>query len=205
MLRLNTAFTSHALFQHSAPLSVRGECTAASVTVTIERGGRVLSSATGAVQADRRFIVVIDTPAASFEPCTLTVSAGEDTLILSDILFGELWLAAGQSNMELPNLDHIEYKSLRPRFAAAGIRAYQPTPIDINAPALDEPDFLGEGVWSGPRDAEFGNASALASIFSAVLSEELGVPCGFLNVNRGATRIETWLPTEELTEEIEEI
>ena len=204
MLRLNTAFTSHALFQHSAPLSVRGECTAASVTVTIERGGRVLSSATGAVQADRRFIVVIDTPAASFEPCTLTVSAGEDTLILSDILFGELWLAAGQSNMELPNLDHIEYKSLRPRFAAAGIRAYQPTPIDMDAPALDAPDFMGDGAWSCPADKEFENASALASIFCTTVSEELGIPCGFLNVNRGATRIEAWLPLESLTEELVE-
>ncbi len=202
MLRLTAVFSDRALFLHSAPLIVRGETTAAAVTVRIERGGALLSEAVGDVGADGRFAVSVMTPAASFEPCTLTVTAEGEAVALEDILFGELWLAAGQSNMELPNLEHIEYESLRPRFAAAGIRAYQPTPIDINAPALDAPDFLGEGAWSDPRDREFENASALASVFSAILSEELGIPCGFLNVNRGATRIETWLPTEELTEEL---
>ena len=202
MLRLNTAFTSHALFQHSAPLTIRGECTAPSVTVLIERDGRVLSSATDAVQKDGRFLVTVTTPEASFTPCTVTVAAGDERMELSDVLFGELWLAGGQSNMELPNLDHIEYKSLRPRFAAAGIRAYQPTPIPIDDPALDAPDFFGEGEWTCPDDEAFENASALASIFCTVLSEALSVPCGFLNVNRGATRIETWLPLDGLTDEL---
>ena len=202
MLRLASVLSHHALFQHSAPLGVRGETDAPAVTVRIERAGALLSEACGTVGEDGRFTVRVMTPSASFEPSTLTVTAGEETVTVSDVLFGELWLAGGQSNMELPNFEHSEYESLRLRFAEAGIRAYQPTPIDIDAPALDEPDFLGEGAWSGPRDAEFGTASALASIFSAILSEELGVPCGFLNVNRGATRIETWLPTEELTEEL---
>lgn len=204
MLRLTAVFSDHALFLHSAPLSVRGESTAATVTVRIERGGAILSEAVGEVGADGRFAVTVMTPAASFEPCALRVTAGEEEALVSDVLFGELWLAGGQSNMELPNLDHIEYESLRPRFRAAGIRAYQPTPIDMDAPALDAPDFIGEGAWSDPGDEAFRNASALASIFSAILSEELGVPCGFLNVNRGATRIEAWLPLEAMTEELVE-
>lgn len=202
MLRLNTAFTSHALFQHSAPLTVRGECTASSVTVSIVREGQVLSSSVGVPQENGRFSVVIETPEASFVPCSMTITAGEDHALLSDILFGELWLAGGQSNMELPNLDHLEYKALRPRFAAAGIRAYQPTPISEDAPALDAPDFFGEGAWTCPDDEAFENASALASIFCTMLSEALSIPCGFLNVNRGATRIETWLPLDGLTEEL---
>ena len=200
MLRLTSVFTSHALFQHSAPLTVKGECEAA-VSITIERDGIVLSRAEGMPEGGR-FAVVIDTPAASFAPCTMTVMAGGESAVLEDILFGELWLAAGQSNMELPNLDHLEYVALRPRFAAAGIRTYQPVPIPIDDPALDTPDFIGEGAWSGPTDDAFENTSALASIFCCMLSEALGTPCGFLNNNRGATRIETWLPREAMTEEL---
>ena len=203
MLRLTSVFTSHALFQHSAPLTVKGECTAPLVSVFIERDGAVLFHAEGAPEGGR-FAVVIDTPEASFNPCTLTVTAGEDTALLEDILFGELWLAAGQSNMELPNLDHLEYTTLRPRFSAAGIRTYQPTPIPFDDPALDAPDFFGEGAWSKPADQEFANASALASVFCTMISEELGIPCGFLNVNLGATRIETWLPRDAMTEELVE-
>lgn len=203
MLRLASVFTDHALFLHSAPLTVRGESDAATVTALILRAGEVLASAEGGVTGGR-FCIDVMTPAASFDPCTLRVTAGSESVICEDILFGELWLAAGQSNMELPNLDHLEYEGLRPRFSAAGIRAYQPTPIPMDEPAYDAPDFMGEGAWSTPADKEFENASALASIFSAVLSETLGIPCGFLNVNRGATRIEAWLPFDAMTEELTE-
>lgn len=201
MLQLAAVFCSHSLFLHSAPLTVHGEADAP-VTVRIERDGVCLAEANGAPGDDGRFAITLTTPKASFAPCIIRVLAGESALVLEDVLFGELWLAGGQSNMELPNLDHLEYQSLRPRFLAAGIRAYQPTPIELDAPALDAPDFIGEGAWSTPADDAFENASALASIFSAILSEELSVPCGFLNVNRGATRIETWLPLESLTEEL---
>ena len=102
MLRLTTVFADHALFQHSAPLTVRGTCEG-QVTVLIMRGESVLSAATGEAGADGHFAVSLTTPPASFEPCTIHVSAGDESVVLSDILFGELWIAGGQSNMELPN------------------------------------------------------------------------------------------------------
>ena len=66
MLRLTSVFASHALFQHSAPLTVKGECDAA-VSITIERDGIVLSRADGMPEGGR-FAVVINTPEASFAP-----------------------------------------------------------------------------------------------------------------------------------------
>ena len=205
MLRLSSVFANGALFQHSAPLWVKGESTAESVEIRIERDGLVLSYAEGKTQENGRFSVSVNTPEASFAPCSMIITAGEDRSVLSDVIFGELWLAGGQSNMEMPNSEQIEYeKGQRPRFASAGIRAYQPTPIPLDEDAFDMPDFFGEGEWTRPDEKAFENASALASVFCAVLSETLGVPCGFLNINRGATRIETWLPLEALTEEIVE-
>ena len=97
MLRLTSVFTSHALFQHSAPLAVKGECDTA-VSITIERGGAILSRAEGMPEGGR-FAVVIHTPEASFAPCTMTVSAGGESVVLEDILFGELWMAAGPASL----------------------------------------------------------------------------------------------------------
>ena len=48
-----------------------------------------------------RWEVFIDTPAASFVPQQLTISDGEP-IVLDDVLVGEVWLASGQSNMEMP-------------------------------------------------------------------------------------------------------
>lgn len=203
MLRLTEVFSSHALFLHSAPLTVRGSADAP-VTVRIERDGRILSEATALPGEGGRFAATLTTPAASFDPCRLVAISGEDSIVCEDILFGELWLAGGQSNMELPNFDHPEYRSLRPRFAAAGVRAYQPTPFPMDDPALEGPDFFGDGKWSRVCDDHFETASALATMCCTILSETLGVPCGFLNLNRGATRLETWLPRSAVTPKIEE-
>ncbi len=202
MLRLASVFSSHALFLHSSPLTVHGVADG-EVTVTVSRGGDVLASASGMPGEGGRFAVSIVTPAASFDPCRMTVTSGDERLLLDDILFGELWIAGGQSNMEMENREQDDYEERRSRYAASGIRAYQPTPIEMDAPALAEPDTLGEGVWTCPEDGHFGDASALATECCCLLSEALGVPVGFLNLNRGATRIESWLPRRAVTPEIE--
>lgn len=203
MLRLTALFGDHALFLHSSPLSVRGVADG-EVRVEITRNGALLSSAVGTPDGDGRFAVVIETPAASFDPCRMTVTAGDESIALDDILFGELWIAGGQSNMEMENREQEDYEERRERYAAACVRAYQPTPIDLNAPALAEPEFFGEGSWTRPEDKHFEDASALASECACLLSEALRVPVGFLNLNRGASRIETWLPRRAVTPEIEE-
>ena len=199
MLRLTTVFADHALFQHSAPLTVRGVADG-EVCVCIKRGEYVLSTGVGAPGADGRFAVRLMTPAASFEPCTIHLTTGTESLVLSDILFGELWIAGGQSNMELPNGEHPDYDLRRPGFLAAGIRAYHPYPFPFDDPMPREPEFFGEGDWFRAEDERFCEVAALASIFCQRVREALDVPVGFLNVNRGCTRIETWIPGRMMDE-----
>ena len=48
------------------------------------------------------FLIELPAIAASFDPFTLTVQAGTETKVLTDVLFGEVWIAGGQSNMQMP-------------------------------------------------------------------------------------------------------
>ena len=125
-------------------------------------------------------------------------------MVLSDILFGELWIAGGQSNMELPNEEHPDYALRRPGFVAAGVRAYQPYVFPFDDPMPREPEFFGEGDWLRAADERFSEVAALASIFCQRVSEALSVPVGFLNVNRGCTRIETWIPARMMDDDLRE-
>ena len=61
------------------------------------------SDATATCKADSRgkWEVTVKTPRASFTPQTVTISDGTP-LTLNDVLIGEVWLASGQSNMEMP-------------------------------------------------------------------------------------------------------
>src|SRR5690606_9211932 len=62
------------------------------------------AKATTQADADGRWQVTLRTEAAG-GPHTITIS-GENTITLEDVLFGEVWIASGQSNMEMP-LIHV--------------------------------------------------------------------------------------------------
>ena len=193
MLRLTYVFSDHALFHHSAPLRIRGEADSP-VQVEIRRGVRVLATGQATPNANGYFEIYIITPAASFEPCTMLFTTEKDSILLSDILFGELWIAGGQSNMELPNGEHPDYAIRRPDFLAAGIRAYHPEPFSFDDPMPRTPKLFDKGSWVTPSEDRFADVSALASIFARCVSEKMNLPVGFLNLNRGGSRLETWLP-----------
>ena len=52
--------------------------------------------------ANGRWEFRVPTPKASFEPQTIIISDGDGQQVISDVLIGEVWLASGQSNMEMP-------------------------------------------------------------------------------------------------------
>ncbi len=201
MLRLTTVFASRALFLHSAPLTVKGTADG-EVTVRIERNGEVFSEEVGTPGEGGFFAVTVTTPAASFDPYCIVVSSCGEERVLRDILFGELWIAGGQSNMELPAGEHLVYEEMRRLPCAAAVRSYHVYQFPFDDPAYDEQEPFGEGNWYSPDEEEFGAVSMLAFSFSLKLAEALSCPVGFINLSRGCSRIETWLPRHALTDEI---
>ena len=59
-----------------------------------------------------RWSMRVLTPAGSYKSHSITFVEGSDTITINDILIGEVWLAAGQSNMEMPmiGLTHSRWK-----------------------------------------------------------------------------------------------
>ena len=84
MLRLTYVFADHALFQHSAPLRIRGEADLP-VQAEIRRGDKVLAAGQAIPNANRYFEIDMITPSASFEPCTMLFTTEKDFVLLSDI------------------------------------------------------------------------------------------------------------------------
>ncbi len=62
----------------------------------------MVGSATATTQTapDGKWNVLVDAPAASTTPISVTVK-GQNTITFQDVLLGEVWLASGQSNMEM--------------------------------------------------------------------------------------------------------
>ena len=201
MIKLPYVFSDNALFLHSAPLDICGTADGKQVTVALKKGGEEIGAWSGACGEDGRFCVTIDTPAASYDAYDMVISDGESEHLMKDVLFGELWLACGQSNMEMANVQQNEWEEMREALQGKEIRAFQQPrlPHDASFPFRPADDTTGE--WRCPEMESFQGVSAVATALSLNLYRFLAAggekcPVGFINCNRGGTCIETWIPAE---------
>ena len=151
------------------------------------------------VKADAEgvWIVPVAVPAASFDPHTVTIKCGKEVVTLSNILFGEVWLCSGQSNMEWPVRKTLDMKKDLEGKMNTNIRLLCTGRIAKETPQRDIPQQEGKNTkWAvcNPKDlAEF---SAVGYGFGKELQETLGVPVGLVDASYGGTFIEGWMKKE---------
>ena len=134
----------------------------------------------------------IQTPAATFSHQTLTFSDGE-VLTLKNILIGEVWLASGQSNMEMPlnGFWNCPVKGANETIALSGQNKGIRFATVPKTPAY-EPQETVAGKWmeSNPNNAPW--FSATAYHFAQTLYHSLDVPVGIIVCSWGGSRVESW-------------
>ena len=139
-LELGSLFGEHMVLQRDMSIPVWGKAgPGATVTVAFSKQKKTTTA-----DAEGKWRVNLDSMPASFEPRTLTVSAGQKTatedLQCSDVLVGDVWICSGQSNMQLVVNAVPEVKALIP--TAANIRSFTVE----NTVAFTEQDTC-EGTW----------------------------------------------------------
>ena len=98
-VELTPLFTDNMVFQQNCQAPVWGKAApGAAVSVTPSWNGKTYRATAG---PDGNWSVKIDTPKGSFRKYSLTISDGEP-VVLQNVVVGEVWLASGQSNMQMP-------------------------------------------------------------------------------------------------------
>lgn len=123
-------------------------------------------------------------------PYTMTIQ-GKNLITLSDILIGDVYFCAGQSNMVLAmerlkenypdEVEHDNFPQIRNFFV--------PTKAEVSKAALDLPS----GEWklaSGKALLEFGGVTYF---FAKKLYQKYKIPIGIINSSVGGTPIEAWM------------
>ena len=131
--------------------------------------------------------VTLATPSAG-GPYTITV-VGQDTVVIEDVLIGEVWLASGQSNMEWSaqsGIDRAEEEVARADHPE--IRLFQVAKRSASVPQLDV-----SGEWVVCRPETMRHFSAVAYFFGRQLYQTLNQPIGLINSSWGGTPAETWV------------
>lgn len=217
MIKLPSVFSSGALYQQNSVLNIRG--TSCGAVEAVLSSDTIFSSSVAEPVSDGNFTLTLSTPAASLSPYTITLTDRGDNsvLTLDNILFGELWLASGQSNMELQNLSIDTCEEYLDSIIDMPIRIYYQNVLankpfddsDLALPMPIEPTDILEGKWCDPSDRQsVMEISAVATAFAKRLYQlykQNGqeIPVGFLNSTIGGTRIEAWLPIEDIDDDDE--
>lgn len=128
-------------------------------------------------------------------PYTMEIS-GENKLTLHDILIGDVWFCAGQSNMvHQMKLHAVRYEKEIESANYPAIRQFWvPNTTNLVAPQTDLPG--GSWKWANPDDVK--EFSAVAYFFAKDLYEKYHVPIGIINASWGGIPIEAMMSEESL-------
>lgn len=121
---------------------------------------------------------------------------GKNKIRLQDILIGDVWLCAGQSNMEHQMKLHSVYY---PKEIADAnypqIRQFKvPNVTNLVSPQRDV--SAGSWKWANPTDVN--DFSAVAYFFAKALFEKYHVPIGIINASWGGVPIESMMSEQSL-------
>ncbi|MBT1162029.1 sialate O-acetylesterase [Bifidobacterium sp. SO1] len=194
-LHITPLVSDHCLIQRDRPVVVWGTAgpgrTIAATLTTAESSVSVQSD----VAADGRWEVALPAQPAG-TVATITVTDGETTGVIHDVLFGDVWLLAGQSNMEM-RMERIadEAPHLLDDADDDGIRWFNVPQVFDFQHAHDD---LDAGEWFVSAKDRPADMSAIGYFFAKKLRETHNVPIGLVNTAVGGSKIETWMSRERL-------
>lgn len=136
----------------------------------------------------------IQTSGASYDAHTVTVACGKESKTFQNILFGEVWLCSGQSNMEFTVQKTLDLKKDLKGTMNDAIRIYNSGRIYSETEQNDIP----EAHWAVCNPKDLAAFSAVGYGFGKILQSELNVPVGLISADYGGTYIEGWLKKEVL-------
>ncbi|MCL2410266.1 MAG: hypothetical protein FWC97_01355 [Treponema sp.] len=136
------------------------------------------------------------TPVQAGGPFMMEITAEDDIIKLKDIYAGDVWLCAGQSNMEMPMQrlsDDFPEEWELPDFPV--IRQFSvPQTWNFSEP---QEQIHGEN-WVTASKETLGVFSGTAWFFAKNLNEKYNIPIGLVNTAWGGTPIESWMSKEAL-------
>lgn len=135
-----------------------------------------------------RFCVYLP-PESAGGPYSMRITLNGETVILKNILVGDVFLAAGQSNMELTCKDTVDIEIISNdsiRFFTEG----------HNCNETLEEIYYDKTPWQMCNEQTAADFSAIGYYVAHILQKSTGVPIGMVACNKGASRVDAWTKPE---------
>jgi sialate O-acetylesterase len=189
-VRLPHLVSNGMVLQRDAPVRIWGWAKPGEA-VSVAFQGKTYRATTG---ADGQWRVALPAMKAG-GPYEMTID-GSNHLVLKDVLLGDVWYCAGQSNMELP------MRRVRDKYPQEVATANNPRIRQFDVPmryAFNGPkaDVTG-GSWVALSPETVLNFSAVGYFFAKEINAKYQVPVGLIKVAVGGSPAEAWLSADAL-------
>jgi sialate O-acetylesterase len=189
---LHPLFSDYAVLQRGIQVPVWG-WTEPGKVVTVKIAGKSAEATAG---ADGKWMAKVG-PFEAGGPHVLEVT-GPENAMAKEVLFGDVWICSGQSNMEMgmvatgaaEDIASADIPNLRLMAVPKAVTA-TPQQTAKLAWAPSSPDAL-------KKMGNYGGFSAVAFHFGRELHKEVGVPIGVIHTSWGGTIAEAWVSAEAL-------
>lgn len=185
-------FGEHMVLQRGKPVPVWGKSRPGDRIKVSVQGQEKISYA----DASGKWMIRLDPLDMSWGE-TLKVSGEDFEEIFEDVLVGDVWIAAGQSNMEFPMFYEKNYKEELEQIRESGIRFFDYPEVCYEG-QLDLYEYNNDGVWRVCDSKNLGYFSAAAYFFAKELSKALQIPIGIIGCNWGGTTASCWMDPKYL-------
>ena len=189
-------FADGCVLQRGVPVPVWGRADPGE-KVEVTFGGQSIGTTAG---ADGRWMVHL----APMEACSEGRVLSANDRQVKDVLVGEVWLCAGQSNAEMPLCGGspryrdrtgalVAAMTCKPlvRFASMSSEPWSDKPRTVLSKPVSWKPFTPENLGMPG-----GGFSAMGVYFALELHSALNVPVGIIGAYKGSTPIEAWIPPE---------
>jgi sialate O-acetylesterase len=134
-------------------------------------------------------------------PYTLSIGNDKSSVTIKDVYVGEVWIASGQSNMEMAlgataNADQARKNSKNPKLRLFTVDRVAADTPQATVPIIDntkeKPGSQVKGKWLEAGPDTVGSFSAVAYYFGRDLQKARDVPVGIIHTSWGGTASEEW-------------
>lgn len=188
-LKLASIFTDDMVLQQKAETPIWGWAKSGiSVSVIPSWNGHVYKTT-----ADKKgkWLVKVQTPGAG-GPYKIKIE-GIKKIVLNDVLIGEVWLASGQSNMNMPLKGYYCQPVAGSNDAILNSAGKQIRFINVPAKGTYKPQDGFKGEWKKASLENTAECSAVAWFFADFVNKNTDFPIGIINASYGGSNVEAWM------------
>ncbi len=192
-------YQSYMLFQQNKPVVLCGKGKKGDkITVKlVDKNNKAKRTASAKIAENGSFKVTLSGVDGSYDEYTIVAYCrGEVFATLTNIVFGELWLCAGQSNMQFPLSDTLKGRELlKKEQGDYYIRGLKTKALPENEPFASDKlrTNIPDSVWVTGNEKGISSITAVGYFFAEKLRDKLDVPVGILSVAIGGSSIFSWL------------